>query len=88
MSKVHLENGKLLVKGEMTDVFKVVPMEVNQDMMLTVHLEPLEHTRENGVDTEIITVDVLNETIPSALKNEGYTIIKERDIKFIKHLDF
>lgn len=82
---IVLENSRLLVKGEMTDVFQVVVKEVREDMMLVIDLIPNDYTKENGVEGEYLTVDLLNETIVDALKDCGYTVINEKDVTYIQN---
>ena len=82
---ITLENSKLLVKGEMADVFEISIKEVRKDMILEIELTPNEYTRENGVEEQYITVDPLNETIVEVLKENGYMIIKEKDIAMIQY---
>lgn len=73
------------MKGEMTDVFEIIIGSVNDVMFLTVYLIPNEYTKMNGVEMEMIHVDLLNETIPQALIENGYTIITEEQIGKIQN---
>lgn len=85
---VKLTNGKLYVKGEMTDVFEVKVKEAGSDMFLHIELVPNDYTRENGVEEDTLSVDLLNETIPIVLKDNGYTIINESDIESVQNQDW
>lgn len=80
-----LTNGKLLVQGEMTDVFEVKIKEIRIDMMIEIELIPNDYTRNNGIEEEYLTVDVLNETIIEVLKENGYMIIEEKSIPMIQN---
>ena len=83
-----LTNGKLFVKGEMTDVYEVLTKETRGDMFLNVKLIPNAYTRDNGVEEENLTVDVLNETLVDVLKENGYRVIEESQIEEIQNQDF
>lgn len=85
---LKLTNGKLYVKGEMTDVFEVKVKDVRDDMFLNIELVPNEYTRENGVEEETLSVDLLNETISNVLKENGYMTINNSDIKHIQNQDW
>lgn len=88
MTNVKLTNGKLFVKGEMSDVFEVVTKDVRIDMFINIELIPNEYTKENGVQEESFSVDLLNETITDVLKENGYTIIESNQIEWIQNQDF
>ena len=83
--KVMLEEGKLFVTNGEGDVFQVQTGTINEDMFLTVYLIPNEFTKNNGVDGDMFTVDVLNETVVDVLKSEGYMVIKRLDIETIQN---
>lgn len=85
---VKLTNGKIFVKGEMTDVFELNLKGIRSDMFLDIELIPNEYTKINGIEEECLTVDLLNETIPQTLEENGYTIIKEDQIDWIQNQDF
>lgn len=88
MNNVKLTNGKLFVKGEMTDVFEVVTKDVRNDMFINIELIPNDYTKENGVQEENLTVDLLNETISDVLKENGYTVIQPDQIEWIQNQDY
>jgi hypothetical protein len=85
---IKLKNGKLFVKGESTDIFEVKIKDVGSDMFLNIELVPNEYARENEIEEEFLSVDLLNETIVDVLKENGYTIITESEIDLIQNKDW
>lgn len=74
-----LQNGMLVVAGELTDIFKVELNGLNRnDLIIEFVLIPNEETKENGVDEVHLDFDCLNETIPEVLKENGYTIVDSK----------
>lgn len=74
---IKLSKGILVVKGEDTDTYKVEFNHMREDLIAVFNLIPNKRMREDGVQSvDYFTIDVLNETIIEALKNEGYYMIK------------
>lgn len=85
MKKTLLTDGNLLVKGEMNDVFKVEISNVRNDMIIDVTLFPNPYTTDNGVEEVELSFDPLNETLIQMLKDEGYMVITEEQVKMIQN---
>lgn len=71
MLQYKLYHSKFRATNSQNDLFTVEVEEIKDDFMLTLSLVPLDADLEG----ETITVDLLNETIPQYLEDNGYKVI-------------